>query len=364
MLKISRQQALNRWDILPDNLREALFSEYDADILWRICENQHLSEDKIRIIAILIGNVILGFIHLEDLAGEIKQELGINPEIANSIASEIERKIFAPIRSDLEKIYAPVEALTEEGASPISEPEAPKIIPTISLSPADLPAEASAQAGTLTETGPLILQKETEFKPLAGTKKSLGGLFGFLKKKKAAESVKAQIEIGSDADSREIASSEPPAVSRVEPPEIRVVHYSQFEPTTGPFPASEETKIKPMLLENLSVETEILTPSQQPILPQPPQSSAAAKVEKKEEDKPISEKIEEKRPVASKVESPAASKAEPLVASKVEPLDLRKPSEPIKPAVEKPPTEPSKTELPKPSPSKPEEEIIDLGMFR
>ena len=68
MQKISRQQALNRWDTLPDNLREALFSEYNSETLWKICEGQHLSEDKIYIVATLAGDVILGFLHPEDFS--------------------------------------------------------------------------------------------------------------------------------------------------------------------------------------------------------------------------------------------------------------------------------------------------------
>ena len=99
MLKISKQQALNRWDILPDNLKEALFSESNADILWLICEAQHIPEQKIYTIATIAGDVILGFLHSEDLAKEIRTTLNLNPEIANSIANEIDRKIFVPIRS-------------------------------------------------------------------------------------------------------------------------------------------------------------------------------------------------------------------------------------------------------------------------
>jgi len=110
MLKIPRQQVLDRWDSLTDNLREALCSEQNADILWHVCQSQHLSEDKIGIVAILAGDVIMGFAHPEDLAKEIKNELNLNPAIAETIAAEINRKIFIPIKSELEKVYSPVTA--------------------------------------------------------------------------------------------------------------------------------------------------------------------------------------------------------------------------------------------------------------
>ncbi|PIY59551.1 hypothetical protein COY96_01175, partial [Candidatus Wolfebacteria bacterium CG_4_10_14_0_8_um_filter_37_11] len=94
MPNITKQQALNRWDKLPMVLREAIFSERNADILWGVCETQHLSEDKIYRIATLAGDTIMGFIHPEDLAKEIKETTNIHSDIADLIVKEIDRKIF------------------------------------------------------------------------------------------------------------------------------------------------------------------------------------------------------------------------------------------------------------------------------
>ncbi len=249
MLKISKQQALKRWDTLPDNLKEALFSEYNAETLWRICESQHLSDDKIEKVATLTGDVILGFLHPEDLGQEIRKDINVAVEVANTIASEIDRKIFAPIKSDLEKVYSPVttqigtaeieeveikereqEAIESEKptVTEIRKPEAPiKIVEEKEIKPAaskieqpkiitieekieenkkeELPTVSAVEPSAVESPAasgaePLILHKETEFKPLSETKKSLkslGGLFGFLKKKEKTEEtkpVKAEVE--------------------------------------------------------------------------------------------------------------------------------------------------------------------------
>lgn len=107
MIKISQNQALKRWGTLPDVLKESIFSAYNAEILWRVCGNQHLSEDKIDKIAVIAGDVLMGFLHSEDFAQEIHEVLNINIEIAKAIAIEIDRKIFSPLKKELEKVYQP-----------------------------------------------------------------------------------------------------------------------------------------------------------------------------------------------------------------------------------------------------------------
>lgn len=246
MLQITRQQTLRRWNVLPQNLRESLFSEYNSNILWRICEEQHLSEDKISKIATLAGDVIMGFIHPEDLDDEIKKTLGINQEIAAFIARQIDRKIFSLIKNDINKVYAPAgtlaeEKLAEESAlsSEISEEhivdlrekaeaEKPQIISLDTLkteikTEIEKPKEEIKKEPSITQLpitqlpseAPFILHKQEEMKPVLGAKKSLGGLFGFLGKEEMKEEMKAPKPVAVEI---QIGGIEPPAKSRVEPP--------------------------------------------------------------------------------------------------------------------------------------------------
>ncbi|MFH1346960.1 MAG: hypothetical protein ABIH10_01780 [Spirochaetota bacterium] len=254
MIKFSQKQALVRWDTLPYNLRAAIFSDYNAEILWCVCENQHLTEDKIQKIATLVGGVLMGFVHSEDFASEVREALDINIEIADAIAAEINKKIFSQFKNDLERIYQPVssemENIGEEGESPvldlrkkIEEPDF-KIIEDESqeqenkidlskeikkeevapsqaepvmekkeegkteepkVESASVSFETPAPAATvepLKEEGPLIIHQEVGFKPISGKLKSLGGMFNFLRGKdefkKENEPVKAELEIGEE----------------------------------------------------------------------------------------------------------------------------------------------------------------------
>lgn len=241
MLNITKQQALKRWDTLQMNLREALFSEYNADILWRICEEQHLSEDKISKIATLAGDVIMGFMHPEDLDDEIKKELGINSEIAASVARQIDRKIFSLIKNDINKVYAPSgslaeEKLAEESALPTeiseehivdlrarAEAEKPQMISLDALKTEigteteiekpkeEKPAIMAIKEEIKTEDQPFILHKYEEIKPILGAKKSLGGLFGFLGKEEIKEEAKAPKPVAVEIQIGGIEPLKPPA---------------------------------------------------------------------------------------------------------------------------------------------------------
>ena len=78
MLKIPRQQVLERWDVLPNNLKEALCSDPNSGIVWQIGALNHLPEEKISMMATIVGDVIFGFLHSDYLAREIQESLNLN----------------------------------------------------------------------------------------------------------------------------------------------------------------------------------------------------------------------------------------------------------------------------------------------
>ncbi|MCL5004880.1 MAG: hypothetical protein M1170_02985 [Patescibacteria group bacterium] len=248
MIQFTKQQLDNRWDILPINLREILCSPDRGKIIWDVCEANHLTDEKIGKIARLCGFVIMGLLHQEDLVKEIKENVGLHLEVADIIAKEVERKIFSPIKSEIDKAYAlPISGEEEEieeaeggeitesvvtdirretggvkitrevkyaqpaevepmrivasggeeklvipGAEPEKIAEIPK--PEISKQPEPI-------APVMPE-GPVVLHEEEEIRPIfeEAKKKSLGELFGFLNGKegavkKEAASVAGEIQI-------------------------------------------------------------------------------------------------------------------------------------------------------------------------
>jgi hypothetical protein len=152
MTKVTQQQALDRWDAAPERIREALSSQINSEFLWQTCEKEHLPKEKARLVLQTAGYVVLGFIHPDDFTQELKEAIGINQQIAESIASAVSNRIFAPIKNELDELYAPPSTMV-----------APKIIEEIKKSPAASivePAEISigevfgGKAGAKTEMPP------------------------------------------------------------------------------------------------------------------------------------------------------------------------------------------------------------------
>jgi hypothetical protein len=121
MLTISQQQAGQRWDAITPRLREALFSDVNADFVWNLCQNEHLTEEKSYQVAEISGYVFLGFLHPEDLAGEIVSSVDLPAPLAKTISDQINSRVFAPLRADIDKVYSPLSKL---GSSPMGS--APK----------------------------------------------------------------------------------------------------------------------------------------------------------------------------------------------------------------------------------------------
>ena len=111
MISISQDQALDRWGTLPDVLREAIVSESNSDFIWKACNDEHLPDEKIPVVTKLTGYVLLGFLHPEDVAKEIKERLGIDPKTASLVEDSLNKRVFAPLRADLDKVYAPLSKL-------------------------------------------------------------------------------------------------------------------------------------------------------------------------------------------------------------------------------------------------------------
>lgn len=251
MVIITQKQALTRWDGLPTRLREVIFSEQYAATLWQICESEHLSDEKIEVIARVVGYVFMGFLHVGDLVREIQSALNLDYKIASSIFTEIDQKIFAELRNEIKEAYNPSVGITPTIKTEAEE-EMPVKIATESFGPKPITAMAPEEKATAGITNrisiaskktlgdaketPLILHEE---KSLVDERerpriKSSVSPFNIFKSKTPAqeELVRGVIET---------PASKIPILGKIlksenkEKPEKRVVHYSEYRTTLGPF---------------------------------------------------------------------------------------------------------------------------------
>ena len=106
------------------SLREAMYSEVNSNFIWKTCQTEFIADEKIYSVARIVGYVLMGFLHPEDMANEMRDALGIDIRIATTIVDAINQRIFGPLRADIDKVYNPASGLV-----------APKIIEEIHPAP-------------------------------------------------------------------------------------------------------------------------------------------------------------------------------------------------------------------------------------
>lgn len=88
---------------LPQELQEAVFSAETADAIFNSCERNNV--EVVSRVAYYTGLVLMGLILPQDFAATLKKELGLAKTIAESVASEINRFVFYPVKPALEQLH-------------------------------------------------------------------------------------------------------------------------------------------------------------------------------------------------------------------------------------------------------------------
>lgn len=243
-----------RYDIVPQSLRDALNSETIDELLWIIGEAHHLGEERTFKLVKIYGLIALGFIHPQDLQKEIVSELHIDKRLAEEIAHELQIKILNPLLPEINAAFnyhiagIPTPSSSVTTLSSVLQPEI--------MRPSFAPRE---QELGVNQDRPFILheeQKETgSVRPVDETlvRPSFYEEAGGRRQEAGIERpLAARLEIG---DAEGWAAKEPQA-SKTRKESIRVVHYS------GP-----QTPVDPFNPETRDQRQETRTPEP----PQPPQ---------------------------------------------------------------------------------------------
>jgi hypothetical protein len=130
MITYSKTKIDQRWDNMPKNLREVLYSPAYGETVFQIAKDYHLDERKSEIVVRLVGFVLYGFIHPEELDEKMVEEIDIDKNTAEEISDKLNKKIFDQFRKEISEIYSPVseDSMQVESIkkpSPSSKPKKP-----------------------------------------------------------------------------------------------------------------------------------------------------------------------------------------------------------------------------------------------
>jgi hypothetical protein len=95
------------WDVyktLPEDLKEAIFSERNNQIIYNACSSLGLDEDQTAAVAKYTGRVLMGLLPLKEFSVTLELELNIPEGLAEKIDREITLGIFKHLRVSLTKM--------------------------------------------------------------------------------------------------------------------------------------------------------------------------------------------------------------------------------------------------------------------
>ncbi len=104
-MAISREQMMQRYQSLPTNLQDAIFSMENAQILQNVGQIHKLRIDQIGTLASETGLVMLGFVKPNEYIPHLAERLKVDKELARTIAHEVNDRIFVKVRDALRKIH-------------------------------------------------------------------------------------------------------------------------------------------------------------------------------------------------------------------------------------------------------------------
>lgn len=148
-LSYTPDQIEERYQKLPDALKQALFAPDVAEKIFNIGKKHGLTIEKIGLSADEAGAVILGFTKPNNFIGYLAEALEIGTGKAGEIAADINHEILFPLREELKKTHGidfNADAIHPSFMTPPTKPTAPPtahITPTSVISQKSLPQAAS-----------------------------------------------------------------------------------------------------------------------------------------------------------------------------------------------------------------------------
>jgi hypothetical protein len=101
----TKEELWKIFEKLPDELKEAIFSEKTAEDIFNICTRNGIEDERMSKVAKYVGRVLMGLLPPNEFEEILEKEVGIEKEVAKSIRREVEMLIFYPVRNRLEEIY-------------------------------------------------------------------------------------------------------------------------------------------------------------------------------------------------------------------------------------------------------------------
>lgn len=318
MQLVTNEQIYDRWEQVPEALKEAFFSVDNGERVWTTCESAGLPSEVIDNVLIVMGNILLGFTHINDLAKELQSIPGMTPEAIDRIIFQIDTQIFDPIRVEILKLYAEMAGsaqrvetsidlryaqgnvvpreqskgsdsigVVQQGApviietKPIGDSVAPTMIATEQEIAAPVATEEQiesveirkvrieddqikqpiapigAQSREAVSNAPVMIHTEADLAPVAQKRRALssfGGMFGF---HRGQEPKKEESGAAAQVSMIEGLGRKPGDVAKTAQQPVRVVHYTSAKAPEDIFAQPTPPQGQPVALAPMPTQGQV-----------------------------------------------------------------------------------------------------------
>jgi len=121
--KYTSEQFWKLYEKLAQELKDALWAEETGNNIEDVCQRYEI-EENLEDIVDLVGQVLVGVLPPEDFQETLGKELKLEKDTAKKVAQEINRFIFYPVRTELEKLYQTKVTAPIREVAPIPPPVA------------------------------------------------------------------------------------------------------------------------------------------------------------------------------------------------------------------------------------------------
>lgn len=105
MKTFTREEVLQKYEKLPEAVRDAMFAEATAEKMEEIGRKHGLLLDAVGTLATETGYVMVGLVHPKDFTARIADAVGVSAMKARDIANDINEGVFKPIRTHMLTMY-------------------------------------------------------------------------------------------------------------------------------------------------------------------------------------------------------------------------------------------------------------------
>ncbi len=104
MLKYSKEQILQLYKTLPDELKEAINAEQTTDIIEETSNKYNLSDAQTTALVNSISEVLMGLLPPDEFQAKL-ESVGMESNDAKNMRLSINRFVFYPVRQALDALY-------------------------------------------------------------------------------------------------------------------------------------------------------------------------------------------------------------------------------------------------------------------